>query len=208
MVLLLAALLLPPALVGGARAELPPPDYRATLMRAAADEVSRLARQEGMDVAAEFARRWERQVGADARVAYELGLAYRLAGDPGEARTQLDRAVALDPGLVSARYDRGELLLNDGNLTAAEVDFQQVVALAPDQWAGHFRLADLAARRHDPQGFEAHLLDALRNGFSVRSVVADPRWHGYLADPQLGPVLRRLVVVYQDESVLDALEQP
>lgn len=195
-------------LAGPATAEIPPPDYRDTLMAAAADEVTRLAREQGLEAAVAFAERWERQVGKDARVVYELGLASRLAGDPRGARRYLDRAVELDPNLLAARYDRGEVLLADGDLDAAEADFEEVVRLAPEQWAGHFRLADVAARRKDAPAFEAHLLEALRHGFSFRAVVGDPRWHGYLGDAELGPVVRRLVVVYQDESVLDALEQP
>jgi tetratricopeptide (TPR) repeat protein len=192
----------------GARAEIPPPDYRDTLMAAAADEVSRLARQEGLGPATDFAKKWERQIGADARLAYELGLASRLAGESKDARRWLDRAVALDPTLVAARYDRGEVLLSAEELDGAEADFREVVRLAPDQWAGHFRLADVAGRRRDAPAFEAHLLDALRHGFSFRSVVGDRRWRGYLADAELGPIVRRLVVVYQDGAVLDALERP
>jgi tetratricopeptide (TPR) repeat protein len=195
-------------LVAAAWAEIPPPDYRDTLMAAAADEVARRARQEGMEAAVNFAKNWAHQVGADARVTYELGLAARLAGDDAAARRYLDQAVDQDPGLVTARYDRGEVLLNAGELDAAEADFREVARLAPDQWAGHFRLADVAGRRHDAVGFEAHLLDALRQGFSFRNVVGDPRWRGYLADAELGPIVRRLVVVYQDEAVLDALEAP
>ncbi|MFN7146803.1 MAG: tetratricopeptide repeat protein, partial [Myxococcota bacterium] len=195
-------------LVGPAAAEIPPPDYRDTLMAAAADEVTRLARDQGLDAAVDFAERWERQVGKDARVVYELGLASRLAGDARGARRYLDRAVELDPDLVAARYDRGEVLLADGDLDGAEADFREVVRLAPEQWAGHFRLADVAGRRKDAAAFEAHLLEALRHGFSFRAVVGDPRWHGYLGDAELGPVVRRLVVVYQDESVLEALERP
>lgn len=195
-------------LAGPAAAEIPPPDYRDTLMAAAADEVTRLAQEQGLEAAVAFAERWERQVGKDARVVYELGLASRLAGDARGARRYLDRAVELDPDLVAARYDRGEVLLADGDLDAAEADFEAVVRLAPEQWAGHFRLADVAGRRKDAAAFEAHLLEALRHGFSFRAVVGDPRWHGYLGDAELGPVVRRLVVVYQDESVLDALEQP
>lgn len=193
---------------GAARAEIPPPDYRAVLMASAADEVTRLAREESFEAAKAFARRWRRQVGDDARIAYELGLAARLAGDEAAARAYLDEAIAADGELVAARYDRGEVLLNAQKLDEAEVDFREVVRIAPDQWAGHFRLADISGRRGDAAGFEAHLLEALRHGFSLRSVVEDPRWHGYLADPALGPVLRRLVVVYQDESILDALERP
>lgn len=192
-------------LVAAAWAEIPPPDYRDGLMATAADEVSRVAREEGFEAAKAFAEAWERTVGPDARIAYELGLASRLVGDEKGARRYLDRAVEQDPTLLAARYDRGEVLLNAGDLDAAEADFREVAKGAPDQWAGHFRLADIAGRRRDAAGFEAHLLDALRNGFSFRKVVGDPRWRGYLADPELGPVLRRLVVVYQDEKLLEEL---
>lgn len=196
------------AILGIARAELPPPDYRADLMEAAQAEVARRAREQGMDAAEAFARSWTKQVGADARVDYAVGLAWRLAGDDARARDALDRAVERDPSFAPARYDRGEVLLNAGDLPAAKADFEEVLRRAPDQWPGHFRLADLAGRRGDAAGFEHHLVGALRRGFSFRLVVADPRWHGYLADPVLGPVLRGLVEVYQDESVLRALEAP
>lgn len=193
------------ALVDAAVAELPPPDYRDALMGAAADEVARRARAEGLDAAADFAERWSRQVGDDTRLAYELGLASRLAGEPRAALRRLDRAVELDPGFAPARYDRGEILLSVGELDRAEADFREVARLAPDQWAGHFRLADIAGLRADAAAFERHLLDALRHGFSFRDIVGDPRWSRYVADPMLGPVVRRLVVVYQGEEVLEAL---
>ncbi len=189
-------------------AELPPPDYRDALMRSAADEVARLARDEGMSAAEAFARRWERTVGADARVAYELGLGWRLDQEDRKARAALDRALTLDPTLVEARYDRGEMRLNEGDLAGAAEDFLECTRLAPERWPGHFRLADVAGRQGDADAFERHLLDALRYGFSFRDVTADPRWHANLADPKLGPILRRLVVVYQDEAVLEALEAP
>ncbi|MFZ5476575.1 MAG: tetratricopeptide repeat protein [Myxococcota bacterium] len=195
-------------LVAAARGEVPPPDYRDALMEAAAAQVAVLARDEGLGAARAFAQGWERTVGEDARVAYEVGLAARLGGEPRLARSELDRALELDPTLVTARYDRGEMRLTEGDLPGAAADFEAVVAARPDHWAGHFRLADLAARARDVERFEAHLLDALRNGFAVRDVAGDPRWHDYLADPELGPVLRRLVVVYQDEAVLEALEKP
>ena len=193
--------------VGLAWAEMPPPDYRDALMAAAADTVTRLSREEGVRGAADFARRWERQIGEDARLSYELGLASRLAGDAGASRRYLDHAVKLDPTLVAARYDRGEVLLTEDALDAAEVDFREVVRLAPDQWAGHFRLADIAGRRSDPVAFETHLLEALRHGFSFRDVVGDARWRGYLAHAELGPVVRRLALVYQGEEILDELER-
>jgi tetratricopeptide (TPR) repeat protein len=189
-------------------AELPPPDYRAALGASAAVEVARLARQEGLAAAEDFASDWRRQIGPDAGVCYELGLAARLAGDSERAAEHLDDALRIDPKHVASRYDRGELRLNQGDLRAAREDFEAVVVAAPQHWAGHFRLADLAARAGDAVGFEAHLLEALRYGFSLRTVVGDARWHGYARDPSLGPVLRRLITVYQDESVLEALEKP
>lgn len=196
------------AATASARAEVPVPNYADSLAVEAQAEVARRAETEGMEAAERFARNWSRQVADDARVVYAVGLAWRLSGDDVKARVSLDRAVKLDPTLVAARYDRGEVVLNAGELAAAEEDFREVVRLAPEHWAGHFRLADIAGRRRDAVGFENHLVDALRCGFSVRSVVADPRWHGYLADAVLGPVLRKLVEVYQDESVLRALEDP
>ncbi len=201
-----AFLMVAAGLIGRANAEVPPPNYRDVIAGAAQAEVARRAEADGMAAAEVFARNWSRQVAEDARVVYAVGLAWRLAGDDGKARSSLDRALKMDPLLVAARYDRGEVLLNVGDLPAAEVDFREVARLAPEHWAGHFRLADLAGRRRDAAGFETHLVAALRCGFSMRSVVADPRWRGYLADAVLGPVLRKLVEVYQDESILRALE--
>lgn len=189
-------------------AERPPPDYRDELQSEAAAEIAEIAKEKGPEAAETVATRWTRAIGADARVAYEVGLAWRLAGKEDEGLEQLDRAVKLDPNLVTARYDRGEIRLNRGDLTGAAEDFQAVVTLAPTQWAGHFRLADVAARKKDAEGFKAHLLEALRCGFDLKLVAKDPRWHRYLADPELGPVLRTLVMVYQDEALLQQLEQP
>jgi len=195
-------------LVTLAHAELPPPDYRSTTDTSAADAVDQLARDQGMPAAEAFVDRWERQVGASARVAYELGLAWRLAGDDKKARTAFDRALAADPDLVEARYDRGEVELNAGELSAAEDDFSAVVRLQPDAWPGHFRLADIAARRGDAAAFEAHLVRALRLGFTVRVIASDPRWKGYLQDPALGPILTRLVTVYAGDDTLQLLQSP
>lgn len=195
-------------LIALALAERPLPDYRDELQAAAAAEISQLASTKGPDAAEEASHRWTRAIGDDARIAYEVGLAWRLAGNESKAARQLDLAVQLDPDFVAARYDRGEVRLNREDLEGATEDFEVVVRLAPSEWAGHFRLADIAARRRDANGFKAHLLEALRCGFDLKLVVQDPRWHRYLADPELGPVLRTLVLVYQDEALLQTLEQP
>lgn len=189
-------------------AEIPPPDYPDSLMETARNEVSRIAHEQGVKVAEEFVARWERTVGPDARVEYELGLAWRLAGEDKTGRAWLDRALKRDPLLVAARYDRGEILLADGDLAAAEADFKVVVEREPKAWPGLFRMADVAARRKDVAGFEAHLLSALRYGFPLASVGKDPHWRSYLQDPELGPVLRKLAGVYAPPDALDSFEGP
>lgn len=189
-------------------AELPPPDYRVAADDAAADTVGQLARDQGLPAAEAFVERWERQIGPSARVDYELGLAWRLSGDDQKARSAFDRALRVDPDLVEARYDRGEVALNAGELDTAEADFAVVARLQPEAWPGHFRLADIAARRGDAVNFEAHLGRALRLGFMVPAIINDPRWKGYLADPALGPILQRLVTVYAGDEALRQLESP
>lgn len=187
--------------VGPAHAELPPPDYREELFRAAAKEVSERAADQGPGAAAAFASQWARQVGPDAEVAYEVGLAWRLAGEDKKALAALDEALRLDEGHVAARYDRGELRLAGDDLDGAQADFEVCVQKAPAAWPGHFRLADVAGRRHDAAAFERHLSDALQRGFTVRAVLGDPTWAGFARDPALGPPLNRLVVIYEGDEV-------
>ncbi len=192
-------------LVALARAELAPPDYTTSLTEAAAKEVARVGEEQGAGEAEKFARRWTRAFGPTARVTYELGLAWRLAGDDAHARRFLDEALVLDPELVAARYDRGEIRLADGDLDGAEDDFRVVVRSSPGAWAGWFRMAQIAGQRGDATAFEAHLLRALRTGFQVRAVAQDPTWRSLLQAPEVGPVLERLVLVYQGPEVLREL---
>lgn len=210
-------------LVGLAKGEIPPPDYRAELANAAADEIHRRAEEAatsddpvaGMGAAEEFADRWRRRVGADsgarrlpddAKLAYELGLGWRLAGDEDRALAALNRAIVEDPSMVAAHYDRGEIELNRGRMDAATLEFQTVVRLAPTGWPGHFRLADLARRAGDASTFERELTEALRGGFSFRDLASDVSWHKTFADPALGPAMRRLITVYQGDDVMGLFE--
>ncbi|MBM4365184.1 MAG: hypothetical protein FJ102_03140 [Deltaproteobacteria bacterium] len=188
-----------------ALAELPLPDYRQAVTEAAGAEVARVARETGAGDAEDFARRWMRAVGESARVQYEMGLAWRLAGDDARAAAAIDRAVELDPELVAARYDRGEIRLARGDVDGAAEDFSVVTRLEPRAWPGWFRTADVAGRRGDAASFETALLAAFRHGFSIRLVADDPHWRALVDDPRVGAVLRRLVTVYQGEAALDAL---
>lgn len=194
--------------IGLAAAELAPPDYDTTLTEGAGAEVARAGRELGPEIAETFAKRWMRTFGDSARVTYELGLVWRLAGDDEHARAYLEKAVSLDPELAAARYDRGEVRLASGDLPGALEDFEAVARLEPLAWPGWFRLAELAGRAGDGKAFEGHLLSALRCGFQVRAVATDPTWRGFLLDPRIGPVLTRLVVVYQGTEVLQELGAP
>lgn len=189
-------------------AELPPPDYRLALAEAAGVEIVRAREREGAAAAEAVAKRWERSMGESARVSYEVGLGYRLEGDEDGALRFLTRSVQLDAGFVPAHYDRGEVLLLQGELDKAEADFLAVVALWPTAWPGWFRLADVAGRRGDAAKFEKHLLMAFRYGFQARSVAVDPTWRGFLSNPEVGPILRRLVEVYQGREVLLEFMEP
>ncbi len=191
-----------------ALAERPIPAYRDELMAGAAAAVAEVGQQKGAEAAEDLAKRWYRSVDEDARIAYEVGLAWRLSGNEERALTALNQALRLDPEMVAARYDRGEILLARGHLDEAEADFREVARLAPTQWAGHFRLAQLAGLRGEPEAFEAHLLEALRQGFQLRLIAQDPHWSRFLGDSKIGPVLRSLILVYQDEGLLQELERP
>ncbi len=203
-----AAALIPAAallLVGFAVAEAEPPDYATTLTEGAGAEVARLGREQGAEPAEALAKRWMATFGPSARVEYELGLAWRLAGDDTRARSHLDAAARLDPDLAAARYDRGEVRLAAGDLAGAQEDFEAVSRLEPEAWPGWFRLAELEGRSGNARGFETHLLRAFRTGFSVRAVAADPTWRGFVTHPDVGPVFVRLVRVYQGEAALEAI---
>ena len=117
-------------------AERLPTDYHTELTDAVADTLTGLAAAGTMDKAEDFAARWRRTVGTPtpgdaARLHYELGLGWRLAGDDARALQALDAAVEADPTLTAARYDRGEVRLTRGDLTGAAEDFTAVVQQAP-----------------------------------------------------------------------------
>ncbi len=191
--------------LGIARAELAPPDYDVTLTEAAGAEVARVGRERDATTAETFAKRWMRTFGPSARVTYELGLVWRLAGDDAHAMAYLHQAVELDPDLAAARYDRGEVRLARDDVAGATEDFEAVVRLLPQAWPGWFRLAQLSGQAGDARGFERNLVKALRLGFAVPAVAQDPTWRGFRRDATIGPVLERLVLVYQGQQALDTL---
>lgn len=140
----------------------------------------------------------------DGPLAYLGGLAARYAGDAADAERRYRAALSLDPTLVEAWYDLGELLLASGRRDEARQAFTEVsarVTTGPNAWLGPWRLAEVAADGRDPAVFEAELREALRRGFTFRRVAGLPNWRAYYADPALQPTLRALLTVYADPSV-------
>jgi tetratricopeptide (TPR) repeat protein len=195
-------------LLGGARADRTPPDYRDELHQAVAAQVAALAARGDIEEATTLGARFQARVEPSAAVLYELGLLYNRLGQLNEARDHYDRALALDPDNAAARYDRGELLLSQGEVEAARVDLEEAARLRPDHWAAHYRLAQLAGHRRDSAALEEHLMGALRNGFDLQTLLADPIWRQWARDPELGPPIAGLIVVYGDESILEQLRSP
>lgn len=140
----------------------------------------------------------------DGPLAYLGGLAARYAGDAAEAERRYRAALALDPTLVEAWYDLGELLLASGRGDEARRAFTEVstrVTTGPTAWLGPWRLAEVAADGHDAATFEAELQEALRRGFTFRQIAGLPNWRAYYADPALHDTLRGLLVVYADPAI-------
>lgn len=199
--------MLPLLLLPLAWADMEPPDFGRVLAREQAAVLEALNAQGQHAEVVEAGERFQREIVPSAEVEYEVAFAWSALGERERARRHYRRAVELDPDDAASWYDLGEILLRDQDLDAAEEAFSHAAALRSDHWAGHFRLAEIAARRHQPDPFEQHLRDALRAGFSFRVVLGDANWAGYYREPALREVLRRLVTVYSDERLLDAFEQ-
>ena len=194
------------ALLGLARAELPPPDYREQVLAEIEAAADALLAQGQAEEALVLVQEVREHVEDDPRLIYEEGLALRLLSRPEEAEERLREAVEADPGLFYAWYDLGELELARGDLDAAELAFQRASEGSeehPNGWAGPFRLAELAGRRGDPLAFDEHLREAVHRGFRFADVTRDPTWTGFLRDPVLGEVLKRHLVVYGEEHLLE-----
>jgi predicted O-linked N-acetylglucosamine transferase (SPINDLY family) len=73
--------------------------------------------------------------GGDAAAYGNLGLALRQAGQSDEAIAALERAVALDPGLVQAHSNLGEALRDSGRLDEAGAVLERAIALGAEDAA-------------------------------------------------------------------------
>ena len=96
----------------------------------------------------------------DARAWNYLGLAYHGAGQYGEAIISYQRAQQLDQDLAAARYNLGELYLEQGNPVSAADELSIFTALQPKSLAGWVRLGDaLRQLAAVPTTIQFHQLD-------------------------------------------------
>lgn len=190
---------------GMAMASRPPPDYRQELHQTAAAQVEHLANRGDIDGAFAFGERFVRRVEQAPAVLYEMALLHNRMGQYDQALPLYDMVLSIDADHAAARYDRGELLLARGDISRAQRDLEAAARLAPNHWVVHFRLAELAAEQQNPTATEMHLLNAVRHGFALETLEQSPSWMRWLHDPELGPVITRIVLMYGEPSLLDRL---
>ncbi len=184
-----------------------PEDFRVVVHRAAAAELEALNAAGHHREVLQQGARFEAHVEGAALVRYEMAFAANRLGQERKALRLYTRALALQPDLAIALYDRGELRLLADDLSGARSDFEAAAIARPDHWAVHYRLAHLAGREGNAVAMEEHLVDAIRHGFSFQTLLGDPDWKAWSFDPTLGRVLQRLLVVYSDESVWEQLRE-
>ena len=126
-----------------------PTDYREALFLRAATELEALNAIGRFDEAAERGKRFAVLPHHQSQP-YEVAFAYNRMAKLGDATRWYDRAIEADPTNAAACYDRGELRLVDGDVDGAAEDFAAAAAQRPDHWVVHFRLAQVAGRRGQP----------------------------------------------------------
>jgi tetratricopeptide (TPR) repeat protein len=188
-----------------ASAETALPSYRDDLVRQEWRAVDDLLEAGLHAEAAERAIAFQDRVVRDGTLEYLVGLSWRLRHDDYRAEMHYRAALELNPRLQEAWNDLGEIALSDARFDEAERAFKEVSSLVPAgpfAWLGPQRLAEIAAHRHDPIRFEQHMHEALRRGFTFRSVDGLPNWRTFYADPALHDSVEKLVTVYGDERTL------
>ena len=188
--------------LGSAHAVRPPTDYRASLGVEIAKRVSELNGAGRFEEALALVERFEDAVEPLAPVSYEAGYALNRMGKIEAALVHYSAAIDKDPLLAEARYDRGEIYLSQSRWRDARSDFEVVVRVEPGHWAGHFRMAHLAGVAGDPVAMEKHLTSAIRAGFDLKIMAKDTAWIGFAKDPALAVVLRKVIILYTNESLL------
>ena len=108
------------------------------------------------------ARREIAQQPSEARGYLKLGNALRIAGDTGSATKALDHALALDPRLSGAWYEKGLMSIEGGTLPEATQLLQRAVECDSGNAPAHVELASLLLRGGNWAAAQAELEAALR----------------------------------------------
>ena len=91
-----------------------------------------------------------------------LGLAQWKLGNQELATKAFQRASQLDPAHFEAKYNQGQVLLEQGFLHNASQCFESAAALDPTDTRALRMLAEIAERQHDAAGAERHLAEAIQ----------------------------------------------
>ena len=122
---------------------------------------------------------------------YHAGLARLHGGDPGAALAQLERAARCFGEFAPLWYRLGDLLMENGDLEAAEARMRHVVDLAPRAPEGHAALGAIALERGDAGAARAAC---------ERALALDPTYRP--ARYVLGLALARLGLSQEAEQAL------
>lgn len=144
----------------------------------------------------------------DARLHYLKGLAWRYADDSDKAEAAYKAALTRDDSRAEAWLDLGELLASQRRWEEAEDAFTRVTELlpaGPGAWFGWLQRAQVAAHLGKAEAFESHLREALRHGFSFRTITGQPAWKAFYADPQMQASVERLISIYGSTEILESL---
>jgi tetratricopeptide (TPR) repeat protein len=155
------------------------------------------------------AQTFEDVVCPDGGLEYLVALAHRYLGENTEAEAHYRKATALSPDDFGAWNDLGEMMVLEGNWAEAKTDYTHVSELLandPRGWTGPWRLAEVAANQHDAATFEDNIREALRRGFSFKTIAGLPNWQRFYADPALHDSIEKLITVYGDRKTLESLQ--
>ena len=99
---------------------------------------------------------------------WSYGTALLQLGQSAEAVPHLEAAVAGDPTRADAHFDFGKVLFDQGELSAAQKEFQAVLANGPSlqqAMSAHYELAQILRPQEEPEAAAQHLneFQALRS---------------------------------------------
>lgn len=183
-------------------------DYRDVLASQTAGQIAKLSQQGLLDKALLLGRSFESELFPSSLVLYEMALAANRAGQLDQALKLYNELLTKDPHMPEALYDRGEILLARGEWEQAQADLKAVLDLRPDHWVIHFRLAEVAGQKGDALELEARLIQALKFGFSLQTLLkSGEHWLRWSQDPVLSRPIRRVITMYGDEEIWRLLQQ-